>query len=61
MRKGGSSHMIKTPIHENLFRLINKHQASTPIQTLGVSIVQTAKTSYVFFLGSKYNKTKLFY
>ena len=58
MRKVGSSGMATTPIHENIFRFMNKHLASTPRQILGVKIVQTAKTYYVFYIGPKEKKLK---
>ena len=60
MQKVGSSDMTRTPIHENIFRFMNKHLASTPRQTLGVNIFQTAKTYYVFYIGAKDIKAKFF-
>ena len=52
--------MKKNPIHENLFWFINKNQASTPRHTLGVKIVQTAKTYDVLYIGAKDKKYELF-
>ena len=52
--------MTTTPRHDNLLRFVNKHRASTPKQTLGVKIVQTAKTYYVSYIGAKDKKVKVF-
>ena len=60
MRKGGSIGMTTTPRHDNLFRFMNKNRDSTPRQTLGVNIVHTENTYYVFYIGSKEKKAKVF-
>ena len=43
MSKGGSNGMTTTLIHENLFRFIKNHRASTTRQVLGFNIIQTEK------------------